>query len=325
MASGQKMRKMDSLRGPPVKTERGLRAAWRHPALRTIHLWQLRPEASRRCWLSATCCCAGASMLVVSKTKVPKFQRSSLAWCLGPCFCRQLLASHALRVHLLLPASLRPDCQHLTPHCRTEQPGAPGMPSSARAKDERHSRSLSYTSIHQRPRASLRRGLRRVHHLAGAASKARSFQNVAALSNACLRVGSWNSFLRRCVYVFWSVRSNMKMNCTWAEQLICLFTAGSMPGRGDRLRFHCRDEDLTAGVAQLAGAHFAIHVQAQAFDCAVNTHGCGSKPMESHFGVGAPPILVYFSGDWDVHWEITGLLTHGHMVSQNLVPSCDRW
>ena len=20
------------------------------------------------------------------------------------------------------------------------------------------------------------------------------------------------------------------------------------------------------------------------------------------FGVGAPPILVYFSGDWDVHW-----------------------
>ena len=21
-----------------------------------------------------------------------------------------------------------------------------------------------------------------------------------------------------------------------------------------------------------------------------------------HFGVGASPILVYFSGDWDVHW-----------------------
>ena len=21
-----------------------------------------------------------------------------------------------------------------------------------------------------------------------------------------------------------------------------------------------------------------------------------------HFGVGAPPILVYFSRDWDVHW-----------------------
>ena len=32
-----------------------------------------------------------------------------------------------------------------------------------------------------------------------------------------------------------------------------------------------------------------------------------------HFGVGAPPILVYFSGDWDVHWGITGLLTHPHV------------
>ena len=31
-----------------------------------------------------------------------------------------------------------------------------------------------------------------------------------------------------------------------------------------------------------------------------------------HFGVGAPPILVYFSGDWDVHWGY-GLLTHGHV------------
>ena len=32
-----------------------------------------------------------------------------------------------------------------------------------------------------------------------------------------------------------------------------------------------------------------------------------------HFGVGAPPILVYFSGDWDVHWGY-GLLTHGHVA-----------
>ena len=24
--------------------------------------------------------------------------------------------------------------------------------------------------------------------------------------------------------------------------------------------------------------------------------------MGSHFGVGAPPILAYFTGDWDVHW-----------------------
>ena len=31
------------------------------------------------------------------------------------------------------------------------------------------------------------------------------------------------------------------------------------------------------------------------------THVFGSKPMVP-FGVGAPPILVYFSGDWDVDW-----------------------
>ena len=31
-----------------------------------------------------------------------------------------------------------------------------------------------------------------------------------------------------------------------------------------------------------------------------------------HFGVGAPPILVYFSGDWDVDWGY-GALTHSHM------------
>ena len=33
-----------------------------------------------------------------------------------------------------------------------------------------------------------------------------------------------------------------------------------------------------------------------------------------HFGVGAPPILVYFSWDWDFHWGY-GLLTHGHMIA----------
>ena len=37
-----------------------------------------------------------------------------------------------------------------------------------------------------------------------------------------------------------------------------------------------------------------------------------SKPMVSHFGVGSPPILVDFSGDWDVHWGY-GILTHGQI------------
>ena len=44
-----------------------------------------------------------------------------------------------------------------------------------------------------------------------------------------------------------------------------------------------------------------------------NAFGCGSNPMGSHFGVGAPPILVNFSGDGDVHWGYE-ILTHGHFA-----------
>ena len=36
------------------------------------------------------------------------------------------------------------------------------------------------------------------------------------------------------------------------------------------------------------------------FQCGLETCGHGSKPMGSHFGIGAPPVLVEF-GDWDVH------------------------
>ena len=39
--------------------------------------------------------------------------------------------------------------------------------------------------------------------------------------------------------------------------------------------------------------------------------GHGSKPMGSHFGIGAPRSLVYFSENWDVHWGYW-LLTHSH-------------
>ena len=38
-----------------------------------------------------------------------------------------------------------------------------------------------------------------------------------------------------------------------------------------------------------------------------------SKPMGSHFGVGAPPSLVDFGGDSDAHWGY-GIVTHGHMI-----------
>ena len=47
--------------------------------------------------------------------------------------------------------------------------------------------------------------------------------------------------------------------------------------------------------------------------------GCGQNQWY-HFGVGAPPILVYFSWDWDVHWG-HGLLTHGHFQSQHSQPT----
>ena len=38
-----------------------------------------------------------------------------------------------------------------------------------------------------------------------------------------------------------------------------------------------------------------------------------------HFRIGAPLILVYFSGDWDVHWGY-GVLTHGHMAMKKAYP-----
>ena len=47
--------------------------------------------------------------------------------------------------------------------------------------------------------------------------------------------------------------------------------------------------------------------------------------MGSHFGVGAPPILVYFSGDWEVHWGYR-LLTHGRIGNQRTTPkSRGKW
>ena len=38
--------------------------------------------------------------------------------------------------------------------------------------------------------------------------------------------------------------------------------------------------------------------------CAVNNHFDQAVGQNQwyHFGAGAPPILVNFSGDWDVHW-----------------------
>ena len=40
-----------------------------------------------------------------------------------------------------------------------------------------------------------------------------------------------------------------------------------------------------------------------------------------HFGGGAPPLLVYFGGDWDVHWRY-GILTYGHNMFFGARVSC---
>ena len=42
------------------------------------------------------------------------------------------------------------------------------------------------------------------------------------------------------------------------------------------------------------------------------THMAAGQKQWYHFGVGAPPILVYFGGGWDVHWGY-GILAHGYM------------
>ena len=44
---------------------------------------------------------------------------------------------------------------------------------------------------------------------------------------------------------------------------------------------------------------FRVHFRS-GWPAAASTYGCGSKSMVP-FRVGAPPILIYFSGDWDVH------------------------
>ena len=42
-------------------------------------------------------------------------------------------------------------------------------------------------------------------------------------------------------------------------------------------------------------------------------YGCGSKPMVPFRGGCTTHFRTDFSGDWDVHWGRTGILTHGHI------------
>ena len=73
------------------------------------------------------------------------------------------------------------------------------------------------------------------------------------------------------------------------------------------------DESLFAPECYQFHAFAAIvgHRLHACFQLALFYIAAGQNPWY-HFEVGAPPILVYFSGDWDVHWGY-GALTHGHM------------
>ena len=57
-------------------------------------------------------------------------------------------------------------------------------------------------------------------------------------------------------------------------------------------------EELEAAPKVLRAPTFILHEDTVAADdiWVSASHGHGSKPMGSHFGVGAPPIFVYISG-----------------------------
>ena len=64
------------------------------------------------------------------------------------------------------------------------------------------------------------------------------------------------------------------------------------------------------GMTQAPNAHAGLLGRVR--ERALRAHVAVGQNQWYHFGVGAPPVLVYFSGDWHVHWGY-GLVTHGHV------------
>ena len=83
----------------------------------------------------------------------------------------------------------------------------------------------------------------------------------------------------------------------WPDIRVCPFGVSSKPTRV--LPFNNKERDMKQ-------TYRGLFVDDPQKDMAVGQNNW------YHFGVGAPPILVYLSGDWDVHWG-HGLLTHGNM------------
>ena len=46
--------------------------------------------------------------------------------------------------------------------------------------------------------------------------------------------------------------------------------------------------------------------------CVALQHVAMVQNQWHHVGIGVPPSLIYFSGDWDAHWGY-GVLTDGHV------------
>ena len=74
-------------------------------------------------------------------------------------------------------------------------------------------------------------------------------------------------------------------------------------GDGDGAQHDAQHQSLDRGGEVQAGAHVDLAV---------------GQNQWYHFGVDAPPSLVDFSGDWDVHWGLTGVLTHLWHVHRRL-------
>ena len=54
--------------------------------------------------------------------------------------------------------------------------------------------------------------------------------------------------------------------------------------------------------------------------CLTHTQMAVGQNQWYRFGVGAPPILVHFSGDWDVHWQVSLHYTPDHCLVNGGVP-----
>ena len=86
----------------------------------------------------------------------------------------------------------------------------------------------------------------------------------------------------------WDVRQPPSKGKTMTQeaQSLCPFDVGVMQG-------------AAGGESRAADGRGLAPERAKG---APHCHVAVGQKQWYHFGVGAPPILVYFSGDWDVHW-----------------------